>query len=369
MSLITLSLFVAGFILLIGGADLLVRGASKLALAAGISPLVVGLTVVAYGTSAPELAVSVQSSFAGVADIAVGNVVGSNIANVLLILGVSAMIAPLAVSIQLVRFEVPLMIGLSVLVLVLGRDGQIGRGDGLLLFAGGVAYTVFAVWQSRRENSAKKKAQAALSAEDEVPETPSHPKQILFQLGLIAIGLVLLVLGANWLVDGAVMIATHFGVSELIIGLTVVAVGTSLPEMATSVVASIRGERDIAVGNIVGSNIFNILVVLGLSGTVSPLGVAVSNSALVFDIPIMIVVAFACLPVFFTGSLIARWEGALFFGYYGAYVGYLILRAAHQPLLPAFNLTMMAFVIPLTVITLIISLVSTWHQKGYRGAN
>ncbi|MCB0194606.1 MAG: calcium/sodium antiporter [Anaerolineae bacterium] len=364
MSLLTLILFVAGFGLLIWGADFLVRGASKLALAVGISPLVVGLTVVAYGTSAPELAVSVQSSFAGVADIAVGNVVGSNIANVLLILGVSAVIAPLAVSTQLVRFEVPLMIGVSLLVLGLGWDGSIGRGNGLLLFCGGIAYTVLAIWQSRRETSANKNAPSSSSTDNEDPQVPQHSEHILFQLGLIAIGLVLLVFGANWLVDGAVEIATYFGVSQLIIGLTVVAVGTSLPEMATSVVASLRGERDIAVGNIVGSNIFNILIVLGLSGAVSPLGLTVPASALVFDIPVMIVVAFACLPVFFTGSLIARWEGALFLGYYIAYVGYLILQVTQQPLLPLFYFTMTVFVIPLTTLTLSISLFWAWQHRS-----
>ncbi|MCB9101568.1 MAG: calcium/sodium antiporter [Anaerolineales bacterium] len=360
MSLLTLTLFVAGFVLLVYGAELLVRGASKLALASGISPLVVGLTVVAYGTSAPELAVSVQSSFAGAADIAVGNVVGSNIANVLLILGISALIAPLTVSLQLVRLEVPLMIGLSALVLLLGWDGRIGRTDGLFFFAGGVAYTVITVWQSRRETAARKKEQPV---DPTVDNKPIGAPQIFFQLGLIAGGLVLLVIGANWLIDGAVTVATHFGISELIIGLTIVAVGTSLPEMATSVVASLRGERDIAVGNIVGSNIFNILVVLGLSGAVAPAGIGVSSVALNFDIPVMIAVAFACLPVFFTGSIIARWEGALFLGYYLAYVSYLILNATQQPILPAFSWVMMAFVMPLTTITLVVSVIWAWRQR------
>ncbi|MCB0168283.1 MAG: calcium/sodium antiporter [Anaerolineae bacterium] len=360
MSLVTLTFFVAGFVLLVYGAELLVRGASKLALAAGISPLVVGLTVVAYGTSAPELAVSVQSSFAGAADIALGNVVGSNIANVLLILGISAIIAPLMVSLQLVRLEVPLMIGLSALVLLLGLDGRIGRVDGLLFFMGGVVYTVLTIWQSRRETAARKKEQPI---DPTIEPSPVGAKQVLWQLGLIAGGIVLLIVGANWLVNGAVALANHFGVSELIIGLTIVAIGTSLPEMATSVVASLRGERDIAVGNIVGSNIFNILIVLGLSGAVAPEGIGVSPAALRFDIPVMIAVAFACLPVFFTGNIIARWEGALFLGYYLAYVSYLILSNTHQSILPAFNLAMMAFVMPLTTVTLIVSVIWAWRQR------
>lgn len=350
--MLTFILFVLGLVLLISGAELLVRGASRVAVAVGISPLVVGLTVVAYGTSAPELAVSVQSSYAGAADIAVGNVIGSNIANVLLILGISAIITPLVVAQQLVRLDVPLMIGLSLLLFAMSLDGRINWLDGLILFAGAISYTVFVIKQSRKENQA---IQQEYSEHFENIPQRMGAKQIAAQVILILAGLALLVVGANWLVDGAVVAARYFGVSELVIGLTIVAVGTSLPEVATSIVASIKGERDIAVGNVVGSNIFNILTVLGVSGLVAPNGILVSTSALYFDMPVMIAVAIACLPIFFTGHLIARWEGVLFLGYYVAYTLYLLLDSAQAQALPLFNTVMLYFVAPLTTITLILS--------------
>lgn len=363
MNIITLVLFISGIGLLVFGAELLVRGASRLALIAGISPLVVGLTVVAYGTSAPELMVSVQATIAGNADIAIGNVVGSNIANVLLVLGLSAVITPLVVAQQLIRLDVPLMIGLSVLVLLLGLDGQIGRFDGVILFAGAIAYTVFAIRQSRKETR-------AIRQEYEREFGDGHKtdfKHVTLQVAFIIGGLFLLGLGANWLIDGAIAIATLLGVSRLIIGLTIVAVGTSLPEVATSVIASIRGERDIAVGNIIGSNIFNILTVLGLSGVVSSTGVTISASALSFDIPVMIAVAVACLPIFFTGHLIARWEGLLFLGYYVVYIFYLFLNATQHQSLAFFNTIMLTFVIPLTIITLLVSLFRSKIQNRNLG--
>ncbi|RMD63523.1 MAG: sodium:calcium antiporter, partial [Planctomycetota bacterium] len=289
MDLLTLILFILGFVLLISGAELLVRGASRLAVAAGISPLVVGLTVVAYGTSAPELAVTIQAGFAGQTNIALGNVVGSNIANILLVLGVSAAVAPLAVSQQLIRWDIPIMIGLSVLVYIMGLNGTISRTDGLILFAGAVAYTIHAIYQSRKKNFVKPPAEEIDIDPEEIRRSLGI-KTILLQLAYIVIGLLLLVTGARWLVNGAVVLARMFNVNELIIGLTIVAVGTSLPEIATSIVAALRGARAIAVGNAVGSNIFNILLVLGLSSAVSPGGVMVDPAALNFDIPVMIAV-------------------------------------------------------------------------------
>jgi len=350
MDIATLLFFIVGLALLIVGAEALVRGASRLAMAIGISPLVIGLTVVAYGTSAPEMAVSVGAALAGQADITLGNVVGSNLFNVLFILGISAAVAPLAVSRQLVRLDVPLMIGVSVLLLILSLDGKIGRWDGLLLVAGMLAYTVFAIWQSRREGKSAQEAPTQRFGD-------SHgrmSRRVVGQLGLILVGLGLLVIGARWLVQGAVAIATALGLSELVIGLTIVAAGTSLPEVATSIVASLCGERDIAVGNVVGSNLFNILAALGLSSLVAADGIPVPPAAIGFDIPVMIAVALACLPIFFTGHVIARWEGGLFLGYYLAYTLYLLLEAAQHDALPTFSAIMLAFVIPLTVITLLI---------------
>lgn len=360
MNSLTLILFLVGFVFLIGGAELLVRGASRLAAVFGISPLVIGLTVVAFGTSSPELAVSVISASSGQADIAVGNVVGSNIFNVLFILGISAMITPLVVAQQLVRLEVPLMIGTAALLPVLAWDGRLGLVDGLLLTGAVIAYTVWSVRRSRQESAA---VQEEYAREFGAQADPNPKARGLWRnLGLIVAGLALLLLGSNWLVNGAVAIARAFGISELIIGLTIISAGTSMPEVATSIMASLRGERDIAVGNVVGSNIFNILAVLGLSAVASPVGVAVSSTALAFDIPVMIAVSLACLPIFFTGHLIARWEGALFFGLYLAYTSYLILGAMHHDRLGQFSAVMLWCVLPLAVLTLVVSALRSWRQ-------
>ncbi len=318
------------------------RGASRLAISFGISPLVVGLTVVAYGTSAPELAVSLQSTLTGKADIAVGNIVGSNIFNVLFILGLSALIAPLVVAKQLIRFDVPIMIGVSILALVMGYDGSVGSWEGGALFAGAIIYTTWLIVQSRRQRAAESADNTAAS-----PPTP-----VAVNILLVLAGLGLLVLGANWLVEGAVAIARAVGVSELIIGLTIVAAGTSLPEIATSVVASIRGERDIAVGNVVGSNIFNLLFVLGGAALFTPSGIVVPASVNGFDMPVMLAVAVACLPIFFHQGSINRWEGGVFFAYYLAYTLYLVLNATQHDMLPLYSDIMMRFVLPITVLTI-----------------
>lgn len=358
----TILLLLGGFVLLIVGAEALVRGASKIAAAIGISPLVIGLTVVAFGTSSPELAVSIMSSLSGNVDIAVGNVVGSNIFNVLFILGLAALITPLVVAQQLIWLDVPLMIIVSLLLLWIGWDGNINRLEGILLFTGMIAYTVFLIRQSKKEKSKAVKEEYAGEYSDGKAWTA---KQWLWNLGLVAVGLVLLVLGSRWLVDSATTIAKGMGVSDLIIGLTIIAAGTSLPEVATSIIASIRGERDIAVGNVVGSNIFNILAVLGISSLVSPAGVPVSAAALQFDIPIMVAVAIACLPIFFTGHIIRRWEGFVFLGFYIAYVVYLILASTKHSALEAFDVAMVWFVLPITILTLIVTVVYAL-RKGER---
>jgi cation:H+ antiporter len=358
----TLLSFIAGGALLIGGAELLVRGASRLAIAAGISPLIVGLTVVAFGTSSPEMAVTVGSAYAGEADVALGNVVGSNIFNVLLILGASALIAPLVVAQQLVRLDVPVMIGTSVLALVLALDGSVGRIDGLLLFGGIIAYTVFLGRQRRRDDDAvREECEEAFGGEERQRSSP------WVNIVLILGGLGLLVLGARWLVEAAIATANALGISELVIGLTIVAAGTSLPEVATSILATIRGERDIAVGNVVGSNIFNILAVLGLGGIVAPEGIPVSAGALSFDIPVMIAVAVATLPIFFTGYTIARWEGVVFLCYYVAYTAYLVLQAREHHLLGEFRAAMIWFVLPLTALTLLVGLVRAFRTRERKG--
>lgn len=350
--LAAIALMIIGFAGLVMGGELLVRGASRLAAAAGVSSLVIGLTVVAFGTSAPELAVSIKACYSGQTDIAVGNVVGSNMFNVLFVLGVSAMISPLIVSSQLVRIDVPLMIAASFAVFFLGLDGSIGRFDGLALFGALICYISWTVVKSRQENAF---VQSEFDEEYRSARKQTYG-QIFLQIFLIIAGLALLTLGARWLVNGAVTIARLAGMSELLIGLTIVAVGTSLPEVVTSVMASLRGERDIAVGNAVGSNIFNLLCVIGLSAAVVPDGIEVADTVLRLDMPVMIAVSLACLPIFFTGHLIARWEGVLFFAYYLAYTTYLILEATFPPYASRqFGLVMIIFVVPLTFITLAIS--------------
>jgi cation:H+ antiporter len=344
-------LFLAGLAGLIAGAELLVRGASKLALSFGISPLVVGLTVVAFGTSSPELAVSVGAALDGRTELAIGNVVGSNVFNVLFILGLAALITPLVVDVQLIRQEVPLMIGASLILLALGLDGRLGLADGLLMLLLMVAYTVFLVVQSRRQTAA---AHAEYAAEVRPAEPGGWDSRLPVQLLLVAAGLGLLVLGSDALVTASIAFAKAMGVSDLVIGLTIVAAGTSMPEVAASVTAAFKGERDIAVGNVVGSNIFNILGCLGVSALAAGgAGLAVPPSVLNFDIWVMLAVALACLPVMLSGREIARWEGAVFLLYYVAYVAYLILAAQQHDALPLFSTAMMSFVVPLTIVTLL----------------
>ena len=341
--------FFAGLLALVVGADLLVRGASRLALSFGISPLVVGLTIVALGTSAPEIAVSVGAALDGRTDIAIGNVVGSNIFNVLFILGLSALITPLVVNAQIIRQEVPIMIGASVLLLAFALDGQLGAWECGFLLLLLLAYTVFLVLQSRRESQATRD-----EFEHEVVKASRWDAHWAVQLLLIGAGLALLVLGSQWLVAAATTFAKAMGVSDLVIGLTIVAAGTSLPEVATSVMAALRKERDIAIGNVIGSNTFNILGCLGLTGLVAADGLPIAAGLLNFDVWVMLAVAFACLPVFLSGREIARWEGGVFMGYYVAYTTYVVLTAQQHAALPAFGTAMLSFVVPLTVVTLVV---------------
>ncbi len=343
-------LFLLGLFFLIIGAEALVRGASRLATILGISPLVIGLTVVAFGTSSPELAVSIKSALSSQSNIALGNVIGSNIFNILFILGLSSLIVPLVVAQQLIRLDVPLMIALSAIVLILSLDENLSRGDGFILLVGLISYVWFLIYQSRRETIAVK---------DEYTKKFEVKRLLksnwIQNISLVLGGFVLLILGSRWVVDSAVSFAHFLGVSELVVGLTIVAAGTSLPEVVTSVIAAVRGERDIAVGNVVGSNLFNIMGVLGITSIVAPTGIEVSKAVIGFDLPVMIAVALACLPIFFTDGVISRCEGALLIGYYVIYTLYLILAASHHDTLPGFSVIILYFVIPLTVITLIIA--------------
>lgn len=340
-----------GLAILTAGAEMLVRGATGVARAVGLPSLIIGLTVVAYGTSAPELAVSVKAGLGGQTDIALGNVLGSNTFNILFILGLSALIRPLAASAQLVRLDVPVMIGVSALAWLLAANGTVERAEGVGLCIGAIAYTALLVYLGKRG------PRAVITADASGPSASEKTQRLWISVGQVLVGVGLLVLGARWLVAGAVDLARMLGVSELMIGCSIIAVGTSLPELATSVVACIRGERDLAVGNVVGSNIFNILVVMGAAAAVAPAGLAVAPAALRFDIPVAVAVAGACLPIFFTGGRVSRGEGALFLGYYGAYVAFLILAATRHPASPSFIAAMIWFVIPLSMLGVAISVV------------
>jgi cation:H+ antiporter len=313
-----------GLVVLTAGAEVLVRGAVGLAAAVRISPLVIGLTVVAFGTSAPELVVSLRAALTGQPEIAVGNVVGSNIFNVLVILGLSALIVPLRVAQQLVRLDVPILIVTSLVVYGMCLSGRLDRLEGGVLAAALVAYTVWLVWKSRRENSAAVLGEYSAEFAEQAPATPA--RMVLF-LVMVVSGLGMLVLGADLFVDSAITIARGWGLSELVIGLTLVAAGTSMPEVATSLVAAFKGERDIAVGNVVGSNIFNLMGVLGLSGLVAPGGLPVDPGLVNQDLPVMVLVAVACLPVFLIGHAIERWEGIVLLAFYGLYTAALICEA------------------------------------------
>ena len=300
-------LIIAGLGLLLAGAEGLVRGAVSLARRLGLTPLVIGLTVVAFGTSAPELVVSLEAVLRGAGDIAAGNVVGSNIANIGLILGLTALICPIPVSLSVLKVDAPVMVAVSAGVLLLLAAGPVGRVAGVVLVALLVAYTAMNVWLARRET-------AKVEVEEALPTTTeSVGKGILFLLA----GLVVLVLGARFLVGGATGVARGLGVSEAIIGLTIVAVGTSLPELATSVVAALRKQPDIAVGNVIGSNIFNLLGILGVSASVATVD---APGIARLDLWAAMLMAVALMPLIWTGRRLLRWEGIALLVLYVAYV-------------------------------------------------
>ncbi|MGW8158958.1 MAG: calcium/sodium antiporter [Desulfoprunum sp.] len=307
------TLIVVALVLLFGGAELLVKGSASLAARAGLTPLVIGLTVVAFGTSSPELAVSLKAALAGQGDVAVGNVVGSNILNIAVILGLSAVICPISVHLQLIKVDVPIMILATVLVPVLLSDGRLGRFEGGLLFAGIVVYTIFNVMMARKGAEAEVDNEFATSV-------PKATKHWAVDLVLIGGGLATLVVGSRLLVDNSIEVARAFQISEAVIGLTVVALGTSMPELATSIIAAVRRQPDIALGNIIGSNIFNILAILGFSSLVAPMTAGGIN---LFDFGVMVGASVLLLPFLMTGPRLGRLEGMVFFGGYCGYLAFL----------------------------------------------
>lgn len=337
--------FAAGIVLLLLGAESLVKGASRIAAVLRISPLIVGLTVVAFGTSAPEFAVGLAGALSGSTDVALGNVVGSNILNVLLILGIGACVAPFAVALRVVRLEVPFMVGATLLAVVMAFDGVIGLLDGIVLFGGLLVFTTVSVRKARRERT------SAASADD----ADSRGKLTLAVVSVL-VGLGLLTLGAHWLVQSAVAVAEAHGIDELIVSLVVIALGTSLPEIATTVVAARRGEGDLAVGGVVGSNLFNLLGVLGLSAMASGSGLPVQDITARVDLLVMAGTALICLPIFITGRRVSRFEGVLLLTGYVGYTGYLVLRGLDHPALQAYVGIVLSYGLPALVLTLVISL-------------
>jgi cation:H+ antiporter len=341
MSTTILLYLMGGLIGLVVGGELLIRGAAKIAAALGVSSLVIGLTVVALGTSAPELVVSIKASWGGQSNLAMGNVVGSNIFNLLLILGACAAYAPLTVSSQLVRLDVPVMIGGSILLYIFGLNGNLSGVEGFVLFSGLIIYTVFLIYKSRKETRAENDQPIAIGL-----------RGLLLNLLFILLGLGCLILGGDWFVTGAIATATALGVSETIIGLTVVAAGTSLPEVVTSLIATIRGERDMAIGNVVGSNIYNLLAILGISSLVTPGGLNVAPELFSFDLPIMLGASIACFPIFLAGFRINRWEGVMFLLTYVIYTGFLVLDATNHAYFTQYRLSVIYIVAPILLITI-----------------
>jgi len=301
-----------GFAALVGGADLLVRGASKIARGFGVPPIVIGLTLVAYGTSAPELATSTTAALRDSGAIAIGNVLGSNIFNIGIVLGLSALMRPVAVEHTLVKREVPLLVGISLLFPLFFLDGAMVRWEGALALAAGIAFT----WWCLKTAKARKSEQAA--------PVKMTPWLWALNVGYVVAGIVALIFGADWLVEGAKVLAAKAGVTERIIGVTIVAAGTSLPELATSVVAALKKESDIALGNVIGSNIFNLLVILGAASLLKPLSTASSVPGLWYDCLGGIIMAALVLPFARTGMKINRWEGFIFIVLYIGYIFFLL---------------------------------------------
>lgn len=323
--------FAAGLALLIVGAEIMVRGGAGVAARLGISPIIIGLTIVSIGTSAPELAVGVVAAQGGSGALAVGNIAGTNIVNILLILGLSAFILPLRLETRTIRLELPMMAAAALTLWAVTVDGRMNRTDGAILVVLALVYTGVVIWSALRESRAVvAEFEAELAEEFDAGDGGTGPAEgrRMFANVLMTIGgIVVIVIGADWLVDGAVGMARQFGVSDALIGLTVVAIGTSTPELVTTLISTIRGDRDIAVGNLIGSSIYNILLILGVTALVPAAGMDLPNSLVRIDIPIMVAVALACIPIFISGRRVSRLEGGLMVA---AYLGYLAFLLSTQ---------------------------------------
>ncbi|WP_281877785.1 calcium/sodium antiporter [Pseudomonas atacamensis] len=354
MPLINVIELLSGLVLLLIGAELMVRAAVRLAERLRVRPLIIGLTIVALGSSAPQMTVSLQAALTDNPDIAVGSVVGSGIFNILVTLGLSALIIPLRVSRQLVRLDIPLMIGASLLVFILAWNKDLGRFDGVLLLGALALYLGLLLRQSRHSTRPH-------------TERPTETQQSWLVSGLmIFAGLAMLVFAGRLLLGAAVVVATDLGLSERVIGLTVVAVGTSLPELATSLIAALRGQRDIAVGNVIGANLFNLLGVLGLTALLAPTPLSVSPNALDFDLPVMLGVAALCLPVFYSGYRVTRAEGLLLLGLYLVYGLHVVSFTTGMPLAGKLERLMLFYVLPALLTFLLFTSIRAWRRQHHK---
>lgn len=313
-------LIVLGLAALIVGAELVVRYGARIARRLGIPPLVVGLTVVSIGTSAPELAVGIDAVRSDAGSLAVANIAGTNVVNLLLILGLSAVIRPIVLHLQTIRLDLPAMALAAVFVVVLAADGDFSVLDGVILTAVAVVYTVLVIVVVRRES-----AEVVSEFAAEYPE-PVHREggYLALHIALLLAGLVVIVIGADWLVDGSVELARVLGVSDALIGLTIIAIGTSAPELATTIISTIRGDRDIAIGNLIGSSTFNLTLILGVSLLFAPGSFAIDPQLIMIDLPVMLAVSLVCIPVFLTGNRVSRGEGITFVVAYAGYLGFLL---------------------------------------------
>lgn len=318
--------FLGGLVVILFGAELVLRGAVRLAAMLGVQPIVVGMTVVALGTSAPELAIGITAVLEDRGELAVGNIAGTNIFNILFILGLTSAIRALPLTRSSIRLDVPVMIASALTLLWMCRDRVLSRGEGLVLVGAAVAYTVALFHSSRRETGPVRREFAQEYGPQALQVAQGGLPGVWYSALTLA-GMGLTVLGAHWIVDSATSLARMFGVTDAIIGLTVVAVGTSAPELATTVVATIKNERDVAVGNLIGSSVYNVLVILGATAIAAPHGVDVSSDVLWIDLPLGAAVAIVCYPVFRSDRMVSRREGMAFLLAYFAYMtALLILR-------------------------------------------
>lgn len=355
----TILFFILGLVGLIAGAELFLKAVDHFGLKWGVSPLIMGLTVVAFATGAPELAISIKAALSGSADLVLGNIIGSNIANILLILGITAVISPLNITRRVVSIDVPIVIAASALVYVLSLDGTLGSIDGLFLLIGLIAYSYFTFTQIKK-STGDEEVEEVFQYEMSPNELAQGSYFYIKNVGLLLIGLGLIVLGSNWMVDSAVTIATLLGLSELVIGLTIVSIGTSLPEIATSLSAARNGKADIAVANVMGSNLYNMLLTLGLTLVIAPNILVVSDAAINLDLPFMVAVSIACIPIFIAGFNLTRVDGSIFLIYYITYLTYLVLDAIGNPLVTTFQNVMLFAILPATVLYML------WRIYRYR---